>query len=327
MFVRNKYLKFSLNLIILISLFGISDQLIGRLMKCYYFKQESGILYQTTYAIDSTTADILVFGSSRANHHYVPQIFEEKLGLSFYNSGRDGNYLLYNYPIFKSIVSRYTPKVLIFDINPREFFYEKTSYERLSSLLPYYKTHPEIRKTVELRSPFERFKMLSQIYPYNSNLLTITVGNLEINRSRIKEVKGYVPLLDSIIDTTLFRMKSEEGILDSNKIFAIKDITKYCITKNILLILVESPTFGRLQKTTSTLFIENLVQENKIAFWDFSNYADFITKPGFFRDRVHLNDSGARYFSSIVADSIRPLILPKRIYFKKIEQALVKNIP
>ena len=36
--------------------------------------------------------------------------------------------------------------MIIIDISPEELGYNATEYERLSSLLPYYQTHPEIRQ-------------------------------------------------------------------------------------------------------------------------------------------------------------------------------------
>ena len=158
--------------LVIIAIF-LCDLGIGNILKFFYFRQASGAAYRTTYAIDSTTAEILIFGSSRANHHYVPGAFEDSLHCTFYNTGRDGNFILYNFAIFKAITKRYTPKSIIFDINPDEIEYRISSYERLSSILPYYHGHPEIRSTVNLRSPFEKIKLISATYPYNSILLTI----------------------------------------------------------------------------------------------------------------------------------------------------------
>ena len=97
-------IRFFLKFLLIVALILICDQGIGTILKFFYFRQESGDGYRTTYAIDSTIADILIFGSSRANHSYVPEIFEDKLHYTFYNTGRDGNFILYNYAIFKAII-------------------------------------------------------------------------------------------------------------------------------------------------------------------------------------------------------------------------------
>ncbi len=116
--VKSQFLRFILNLLVVCLMVFIFDRAVGGIIKHFYFKQVAGLYNRTTYAIDSTTADILVFGSSRANHHYVPEVFEDSLKMSFYNTGRDGNFLLYNTAIFKAIIKRHKPKIVILDFNP-----------------------------------------------------------------------------------------------------------------------------------------------------------------------------------------------------------------
>jgi hypothetical protein len=162
----------------------VIDFSIGKTLRYYYFKETSGLHYRTTYSMEKTEAELLVLGSSRANHHYVPEIFEDELKMSFYNTGRDGSRLLYNYAVFRSILKRYTPKIIILDIGFDELYSDAEEYARLSPLLPYYKNHPEIRDLIEKRSSFEKIKLLSNIYPFNSSLLAIAMGNLEVNKKR-----------------------------------------------------------------------------------------------------------------------------------------------
>src|SRR5574338_1233267 len=97
---RGKKSQFLIKLFSFLIILFLLDLAVGSLLKHFYFKQGSGLLYRTTYAMDSTRADILIFVSSTANHHYVPALFEDQLHLSCYNSGRDGNSILYSYAVF-----------------------------------------------------------------------------------------------------------------------------------------------------------------------------------------------------------------------------------
>ncbi len=183
-------IRFLMKLLIITSLIMIFDLGIGSVLRTFYFRQESGTCYRTTYSVDSTLADILVIGSSRANHGYVPEIFENRLASTFYNTGKDGNYILYNYAIFKAITKRYNPKMIIFDIRPEDFAYNAYEYDRLSLLLPYYQAHPEIAEIVSLKGPFEKIKLRSAIYPYNSMIFRIVMGNLEYNKKESWMIMG-----------------------------------------------------------------------------------------------------------------------------------------
>jgi len=49
----------------------------GCIFKQFHSSPVAVANYRTTYVMDSTKADILVFASSRASHHYVPEIFED----------------------------------------------------------------------------------------------------------------------------------------------------------------------------------------------------------------------------------------------------------
>jgi hypothetical protein len=299
--------KIVFNIIIVIAVVSVLDLAIGNTLSRFYFKETSGLHYRTTFSIDSTTGEVLIFGASRASHHYVTGLFEQKLNMKCYNCGRDGNSILYSYAIFKAAVKRYDPKILIFDVNSDELFYETKSYDRLSSLLPYYKRHPEIRSIVKLKSTFEKYKLISKIYPYNSSILAVAIGNLDLNKKRKDDSSGYIPLMNIISDTILYNLNSGESILDINKVNAVSDIIQYCKTNNISLVFVQSPMYAKVGNTVSMEYFKKLAKENDVIFWNFINDPEFLRKPKLFQDMYHLNDRGANYFSNLLIQKIKAL--------------------
>ena len=59
--------------------------------------------------------------------------------------------------------------------------------------------------------------MISEIYPYNSSLLTIAIGNLEINKTRKNDRKGYVPLTGIFRDSVLLnKVISKRSLIQTN---------------------------------------------------------------------------------------------------------------
>jgi hypothetical protein len=283
----------------------ICDQGIGHYLKHLYFRQRSGLLYRTTYAIDSTRAELLVFGSSRANHHYVSELFDDSLHLTTYNTGRDGNFTLFNFALFKAITTRYQPKMIIMDINPDELGYDANSYERLSSLLPYYHDHREIRPVVELKNPFEKLKLSSAIYPYNSLLLTIIMGNLDYNKNRNPDVKGYVPIFTKMKADKIGKAQLYEFSPDENKTRALTQIMTECRDKKINLLFVRSPVFQIDSGNRANSVLSELCAVNHVRYLDLSNKSLFISNPRYFADINHLNDDGARLFTNLLINLIR----------------------
>ena len=300
---------FIIRLLIVVIVLFACDRGTGWLLKYFYFKQKSGLLYRTTYAIDSTTAEILVFGSSRANHHYVPAVFEERLGHTFYNSGRDGSFLLSNYGVFKAVINRYRPVVVIFDLNPEEIGYAARNYERLSDLLPYYQGHPEIRSVVSLRGPFEKFKMISAIYPYNSLLTNIILGNLDLNKSRNPDDRGYIPIAPGTVRpdraSDLPERKPPDDAPDINMISALQDIIRICEQKQIKLLFVQSPHQNIRPESRYDSIFSEICAHRRVDYCNMSDSLVFKNHPALFNDSKHLNANGAYLFSKMVSARIK----------------------
>lgn len=285
----------------------ILDFSIGSILKYFYFKQESGLLYRTTYSLDSTRADFLVLGSSTANHHYNSKIFGKRLGMSAYNTGRDANTIFYNYAIFQSVLKRYKPKIVVLDFNVRELKVSSDNYDRISSLLPYYKEHPEIHSIIELKSPYEKYKLLSRIYPFNSLLFTIAVGTTDFNKSReqINDENGYVPLTHMWNKKIFTDTDTAKYELDTNKVNILKSFIAECKNANIQPYITISPRFIKYSgKDLSVELVRKIAGKSNIPFYNYSKDTLFWKHREYFADRVHLNNMGATIFSNKVIDTI-----------------------
>jgi hypothetical protein len=298
--------KIILHITFTIIVIFLLDFTIGRTLRYLYFKEKSGLHFRTTNAMEITKADILVFGTSRANHHYVPEVFEDSLGMTFYNTGRDGTGIFYHNAVLKSVLLRYKPKIIILDFSTIRK--ENKDYDKLSSLLPYYKTHKEIRKIVELKSPLEKIKFISEIYPFNSEILTILIGNLEMNKNRKPDNNGYIPLYhvwNKKIDSTENKLKYP---LDSNKSLAFQDFIKTAKTSGAMVFVIYSPIFQDFNNDQEIDLSKNICENEKIPFWNYSKDTSFINNCQLFHDAIHLNYFGATKFSKLIASKIKHYI-------------------
>lgn len=301
---HNSRLRFFAGVAMLILTVAILDFIIGNLLDTFYFKQESGVEYRTTYSIEKTKARVLVFGSSTANHNYETNTFKKILNTSVYNAGRDGNSVFYDYGLLRAILKRYSPSIIILDFDTQEFLKADDDYDKLSSLLPYYKTHPEIRGVVDLKSHYEKYKLLSHIYPFNSSIFTIAIGNMQYNKHRSIDIDGYVPL-NTVWNEPIKAVKPDSGTLDSNKINCYKSFITNCIDKKIKLYVVCSPLFIIADSLTNSLISgKQIADAYHIPFFDYSQDTTFLNSSGLFADVNHLNEKGASVFSARIADSI-----------------------
>lgn len=292
-------------LVFLLILFA-TDLLIGTLLRNFYFRQQSGPDFETIYAVEKSNEDMLIFGSSRARHHYYPPIFEENLDMSVYNTGRNGVRLLYYSGVLQAVLSRYVPKIIVLDIFQYEFEEHTVSYDQLACLLPFYNNHPEIRSTVELRGQFERVKLFSNIYPFNSSIVSIALGNTEYNKKKEEIIQGYSPLRRTMKNGPVVENNKIDYKIDSIKVKAYEQFILDCKNRGVQLFITCSPYFNSFENIDPSMKIARQVAAKyNVPFWDFSTDSRFAGKPGEFYDLLHLNHDAAIRYSEVVALKIK----------------------
>jgi len=250
-----------------------------------------------------TEARFLVFGSSRANHHYVPRIIEEEINMDYYNVGRDGSFIPYHYAVLCSILSRWTPNIVILDITKNDLIKQGDDYARLSVLLPYYEDNVSIRQVVNMKSKFEKIKLLSKIYPYNSQIFSIMLGNISSLSAKKKDEKGFVGLTDGFKGDTTKTNWIEE--LDERKVELYKRFIGKCKENGVLLYVVCSPYY--LNDTISGKSVslaKSIAVSAGVEFIDFSNDKGFVENKKLFYDKNHLNERGAIIFTKELSKRI-----------------------
>jgi hypothetical protein len=221
-------LRFIKRTTLFIILLALADQLIGYGVNKFYFKQKKGAFAQITYAIDSTRSDVLILGSSKALHHYVSPVISKGLNLSVYNCGNNGQQLPYSAAILKLITERYQPKIIIVDMLLWDFGKGDDKFDRLSVLLPYYSAHPGVLPYINQNSQFERLKLISKSYPFNSFLLP-GLYNYFLAGTLLPTQNGYLPL-----NRTLSKAQY------SNTLQALKKTT-FVISKKVLPFMTNAP--------------------------------------------------------------------------------------
>ncbi|MEJ7586596.1 MAG: SGNH/GDSL hydrolase family protein [Ferruginibacter sp.] len=303
--VKKGYVYLFLKVAAFLMIAFIADFLIGSLFEHFYFKQTSGWDYRTKYSIEDTKADILIFGASRAQQQYNPAFFEKRLQQTAYNVGRDGEPFFYYYAVFKGVLGRYTPKMIILDIENNVFKKDQSSYDKIAVLLPFYQKYPGMRSIIELRGPYEKFKLQSRIYPYNSLAFKVALGNTKFSEKRNTDIKGYVPLTrtwNEPIRTIDFTAGYE---IDSTKVKFYRSMIDECKRAKIELYIVCAPYFNNSIGTdTSMVLAKKIAAEKNIDFIDFSKDPEFLNNSRLFDDTIHVNMAGSEIFSNRLIDTL-----------------------
>jgi len=302
--------------LILFSILFIADRIIGNYLEHLFYKQKHGDDAVSLYTIDSTHEDLLIFGSSRASHHYKTRQLEQALGFPVYNCGRDEMGISYTAAVLPLVYQRYNPKYVIVEVLPVELSKkEKTTSETHISavLLPFANKYPSLWPTVAFAGADEVYKSsVSRIYPYNS-LLGSMIQNTYTHIGHSTD-RGYEPLYKTI-DTATYKKSiwgpfSESNDADttlSTRFASILDVAKAHGTQ---VFVVVSPLFfyQDVHNNRSYMELQRLSAEHQAIFLNYSDDPRFLGKAALFNDDVHLNDTGAGIYSGIIADTLLKLI-------------------
>ena len=247
-------------------------------------------------------ADVVLLGSSRCTHHYMPSILQDSLGMTVYNCGQRGNGIIYEYGRLKTIYARYTPKMVIVDFIQGYDLEVNDNNRYLDFLKVDYGTNDAVDSIFKVCDPLSPMKMYLQSYRYNSTLCDLLLNTVLRNRGRFSK-DGFMPLHGEIQSLEPKRTKVKPLEVDPIKVEYIRKIASEH-KQGCRMIFVLSPCYSYPHpEFVST--IECIAKENGVEFMNYSEDKRFLGNGKLYSDGVHLNVKGAEMFSKILAGDIK----------------------
>ena len=232
--------------------------------------------------------DVVILGSSRANNHFVTQMFEDK-GLKAFNYGISGGHLFEASLLLKLMVERnYSIKNVIIetDLNLSN---ESRSDAVAAKFLPYI----YCSKTIEnhFRNEVD-FWQLYYIPFYRYVKFDSSIGFREMYKNMMKEPTN------TLKNGGFYALGNNKGNM-KNDIRALKpihnkyyeEIKQICAERNINLIAVMTPM------CSNTKGLDYFEKVNKI-YPEIHNYENVVVGDEYFSSCGHMNDKGARIFTA-----------------------------
>jgi len=312
--IRNKEIgQFLKKGTIFIVAFIVLDLVLGTAASKLVSYQETGKNHRIRYAIEKDQSELLVLGSSHAMRHFIPEIFEEELHLSTYNSGAQGQSLVFLYALAKMRMSHHTPKAVIINLDEKMFSKSKANFSRLADLHPYYWEHRDLlHPLLSIEDPYIDFKMLFQSYRNNSSIGHV----LKFFVKPEYDDRGYSPLKGSMKSEQLKRLKekfverrSTQSEIDPIVLDLFNDLLQSFELNNVEVIMVVSPCIDMngLDTDSSILEAKKIAEEKNIPLFDYQRDERFQLKYERFKDFGHLNHEGSIVLSNIVVQDFKPL--------------------
>ncbi len=253
-----------------------------------------------------TKYDAYIFGASRAVHHYDPSIIEEKLGLSCYNAGDDAKNPAYQLGLLKMLLANHTPKLVIYEIGDLSPKLGKG----IMGLHPYYYHNDDIKEIIETGDKWAKVKFAYPLYAYNRKFVAILIGFL---RSYPPSETGFRPLAGEMHPGEIARINESSkqpgsvGNFDPNAVVSLRLFAHECREKGIGLIFSFSPSYVPREPAWMDV-IRQIAVDNDIPLVLYGENLQFIYNPKLFKDTLHLNANGTRFFTQLFADSLAVIL-------------------
>jgi hypothetical protein len=294
--------KFLINLFILCIIIFLLDRSLGYIIQHLYEKQPQGESAITTYAIEKANEDILIFGSSRASHHYDCSVIADSLDLSCFNAGKDGMTIIYASTILPIIIKRHKPKLILLDVNTEELSFKAGKEGQdflISTLLPYASKYSEIKESISELDNTEIIKSkVSKLYPYNSFIFPIFQHYMHIG---LTSTNGYVPLTGSHVSANAKPAIQTNAPIDSFILKKFEDFLIQVKKANINIRIIISPTLSH-NSASQVEIMRSLAKKYGYEIWDYSRA---IGDDKLFYNNIHLNAQGATLFSKLIASRLK----------------------
>lgn len=291
--------RVALKILLFLGIVGVIDVLAGVVLNRLEDECTGGDTGRIRYICAQDTSDVLIFGSSRAHYHYMPQVFTDTLGMSCFNCGQNGMGVIFFYGLLQLICSSHTPKMVIMDVYPPYDLEVNDNTQYISLLRPYY-FYQGVDSIIWNVGKSEKIKMCSSLYRYNSRLTEMMHdyhGSPKLDNKGFQALFNHPNSLEKTIEKELYEY-------DEMKLFYLRKLITFCIDRKIELFFVSSPRYG-FESSRAFAPFYSLCKQNQITFFDYYCKPGYADNLPLFANQDHLNVDGADYFSRQVAHEIK----------------------
>lgn len=292
--------RFLINLLIFGVLLFVCDRLAGFGMRWMESHARSGQSLKN-YEISATAMpDILILGSSRSTHHYVPQLIENVRGEDVYIAGQDGNGVVMMWPVMRYMAERKMPRLVIYDLTSAFDIFEDSPEKYLRYVRPLWGRNQAVDSIISEIDAVEPLKLVSCAYRYNGSLPSLVKGL----RGGEVFVDGYSPLEGE------FKVGNEANTaISTQEASALKlrffdEMMDFASVRGIDMLFVISPTYDA-KPTSEYKVLKDKIAAHGFEVVDLGTDTAFAGHTELFKDPDHLNSAGAKILTEKILSAIR----------------------
>ena len=271
-----------------------------------------------TIFLKKNNFNTIIAGSSTAESHIIPTIFDSITKQNSYNIGLNGQFM----PVISGSLKAYlvhseTPHTIILSIDYHLYTGKLVVY-RFPRFFPYLKNEPLYETLKKSDSRFWGFRYISfYSMPFFDDTYLNAVfrgytgltGHYDTDFS-----KGYVPIpKETYQNMDTVNYKPFYSLPEKIVFSSLDSIIFLCKRKNINIIFVATPMYYKgsaviLNKKEVMGKFKECAEKNSIPFMDYTNDPICYNKL-FFADPYHLNETGAKIFTQKFATDVRQYLV------------------
>lgn len=264
-------------------------------------------------------AQIVINGSSRALSGFDPRIIQAATGLSAYNIGRNGSQTDMQLAVLKAYLEHNRkPEIVIQTLDSFSFVATHEVYNP-AQYVPYINDAPLYQQLRQINPGIWKSRYVP-LYGYVVDDMGMSwvlgLGQLVGWTEREDYFLGFNPRpLKWTDEFNSFRAANPDGVnwpIESEGSQSVEELIRVCQTNGVKLIFVYAPEYSEMQRLTKNrneVFSDfrNLSRKYGVAFWDYSDWR-FAADTQYFQNSQHLNQDGARVFSSDLGNRLQGFI-------------------
>ena len=243
--------------------------------------------------------DLIVYGSSRANHSVDPDMLSD----NGFNIGLDGRKLAYSETLIK-LLPKKSNQFILLHIDPENAFDPSYTGRDIKALGSKYNRIEAVKNEMNRLHQDNVLQIFFWSLSYNGIILGI-LKNYLAPKYNYRTFNGYEPLkvspVQKEIRKTVFEKDfpeicKENLILNQHYAVLLNELKKFCKENNKRIIIFTSPKYKDSCKKDNLEF-RKLMEEKNFTYYDLTDYFASDNKIEYWKDKIHLSNIGAKLFT------------------------------
>ena len=262
------------------------------------------------YALRGINQDIMIFGSSRALTHFVPSILKDSIdtylhkNYTIYNGGIDKKTLDCNLMLIENSINRGVKGKLVVLEADNVLFYRDNS--NVYDFAQFYKSDTIVKRYIDNLGFNTKLRMQSNLYRFNFRLSRVLLDIIK----NAKPNDGYAPQYKVMKIQKRPQLNDKKSTLNDYTYSTFVRVMDMCKKNNVNIVVVSAPRYGNNHNTQAEQehVLYNICKEKNIPYFNMVDEPQFDQHPELFKDAGHLNDSGARIFTKMFFEKLKPYL-------------------